>query len=62
MKNYKKHKIFNSEKNINGKTIEIIFWLILIASLIYIFKDFIIGKLYYMYTDSGTDTVYQYYP
>lgn len=62
MENNKKLKILNFIKYNKDKIIEIIFWLILIISLIFIFKDFIIGKLYYMYIDAGSDTVDQYYP
>lgn len=62
MKNYKKFKILNSIKNKENKTVEIIFWCILIVSLLFIFKDFINGTWYYMYRDAGSDTVNQYYP
>ena len=57
----KNNRFRNFELN-KDKTIEIVFWIILIISLIFIFKDFIIGKLYYMYIDAGSDTVHQYYP
>ena len=59
MKKNNRFKKFKLNKN---ETIELVFWIILIVSLIFIFKDFIIGKLYYMYRDSGSDTVDQYYP
>ena len=62
MKKLNNLKIINYIKNNKNKTIEIIFWIILIISLLYIFKDFILGKLYYIYTDSGTDTMHQYFP
>lgn len=62
MKNYKKFKILNSVKNKENKIVEIIFWCILIISLLFIFKDFINGTLYYMYKDAGSDTINQYYP
>lgn len=42
--------------------IDIIFWLILIVSIIAIFSKFIMGEEYYMYLDSGLDIVNQYYP
>lgn len=62
MKNYKKFKILNSIKNKENRTVEIIFWCILIVSLLFIFKDFINGTWYYMYRDAGSDTINQYYP
>lgn len=62
MKDGKKFKILNFIKENKNKTIEIIFWFILAISLFFIFKNFIIGKLYYMYMDAGSDTVDQYYP
>ena len=62
MENNKKIAKFKFNKYKKDKTIEIIFWIILVVSLIFIFKDFIIGKMYYMYLDAGTDTVEQYYP
>ena len=58
----KKNNRFKKLKLNKNETIELVFWIILIVSLIFIFKDFIIGKLYYMYRDSGSDTVDQYYP
>ena len=51
---------FNTEEK--EAKIEIIFWLILIVSLIVIFFKFMIGEEYYMYLDSGLDIVNQYYP
>ncbi len=50
----------------NGKTSDrkkdIFFAGLLGVSLLIIFKDFIVGDAYYMYSDVGSDTVKQYYP
>lgn len=44
------------------KQIGIIFTLILAVSVILIFGQYIIGKAYFIFTDVGSDTFYQYYP
>jgi len=42
--------------------VNLVFWIILLLSLILIFSKFIFFKAYYMYSDIGADTVNQYYP
>lgn len=44
------------------ENIEKVFFIILCMSLFFIFFQFIIGQYYYVYYDSGTDTINQYYP
>lgn len=61
MKN-KKLEMIKFIKNNKEKIIEYSFLFILIISLLFIFKDFILAKIYYMYGDAGSDTIDQYFP
>lgn len=42
--------------------IDIVYWIILLVSLIFVFSRFIVGEAFYLYSDSGQDTINQYYP
>ena len=42
--------------------IDLLYWIILILSINFIFAKFIVGEAYYLYRDSGQDTINQYYP
>ncbi len=46
----------------DSKKVDLIFWVLFGASILYLFKDFILLRDFYMYTDVGSDTSMQYYP
>lgn len=46
----------------NRKEVSYLFFILLCVSVFYIFKDFILGRCYYLYSDMGADTIDQYYP
>lgn len=62
MKNNSKTKFLQFIKDNKNIIIEVFFAIVLITSLLLVFKNFIIGKLYYLYRDAGSDTLDQYYP
>lgn len=62
MEKNKKIKMIQLIKDNKDKIIELSFLFILIISLLFIFKDFILAKIYYMYGDAGSDTIDQYFP
>lgn len=62
MEKNKKIKMIELIKDNKDKIIELSFLFILIISLLFIFKDFILAKIYYMYGDAGSDTIDQYFP
>lgn len=51
-------------KRVQGDSTKIkyLFFAVLCVSLICVFGQFILGKGYYIYTDIGSDTFFQYYP
>ncbi len=46
----------------DNRKIDLIFWVLLGASILFLFKDFLMLRDFYMYTDVGADTSSQYYP
>lgn len=50
-------------KEINNKQkIKVIFWILLLLSICFVYRDFILGRGYFMYVDIGSDTFMQFYP